>query len=56
MTPGQERWAEALAVIEIRGDATETFVSERLAALARNMDGILKRQEIGRRIARLQDD
>jgi hypothetical protein len=54
MTPEQERWAEALAVIEMHGEAAEAFVSERVAALATDPAGIARWQEIGRRVAQLR--
>ena len=35
MTPEQERWAEALAVLRMHGTGAEAFIGERIATLAR---------------------
>ena len=57
MTPEQERWAEALAVLRMHGDAAETFIAERIAALAGAGDaqGIARWQEIGGRLLEVRD-
>lgn len=53
MTPEQERWAEALAVIATHGGGAESFITERIAALVGTGDaaGIARWQEIGRHVA-----
>jgi hypothetical protein len=54
MTPDQERWAEALAVIQMHGDQAEAFVAERLVALVSDPAGIARWQEIKRRLTDLR--
>lgn len=34
MTPEQERWAEALAILRWQGDKVSVYVAERIAAFA----------------------
>lgn len=52
MTPEEERWAEALAVIRIHGDGAERYICERIGALALAGDqaGIERWRAIARRI------
>jgi hypothetical protein len=54
VTQDQERWAEALAVIQIHSDAAETFIAGRVEGLASDPAGVERWQEIGRRVAQLR--
>jgi hypothetical protein len=51
----QERWAEALAVQRIHGDAAPVFVAERIGSLALvgDEEGIRRWQEIALRLDRI---
>jgi hypothetical protein len=40
MTPEQERWAEALAVLKMYGDGAERLIADRIAALAGDPAGV----------------
>lgn len=56
LTPDEERWAEALAIIRIHGDRAEAFISERVASLAAQgqADGVARLEAIATRITQLR--
>lgn len=55
MTPEQERWAEALAVLRLRGADARLHVAERIGALARAGDvaGVARWRSIAARLDQL---
>lgn len=57
MTPGQERWAEAIAVHRMYGEKADEHIAERIGALAAAGDqgGINRWIEIARRLDQLLD-
>ena len=57
MTPDEERWAEALAIIKWKGDAAEAYVIERLVALhsAADRQGMQRFGLIADRIRQLRE-
>lgn len=56
MTPDEERWAEALWVLNTHGARAEAFVAERIADLADRFDlaGVARWEMIGHRIEQLR--
>lgn len=57
MTPEQERWAEASAVLRLHGAGVHVFVAARIGALAEegDMAGIEPWKQIASRIQQLID-
>lgn len=57
MTPQQERWAEALAVMKQHGDDLAAFLTERCVTLAKagDMAGVARWREIIHRCDQLRD-
>ena len=57
MTPEQERWAEALAVLRMHGAAAEAFIAERIGTFAGAGDaaGVTRWQAIAVRLDQVQD-
>lgn len=57
MTPGQERWAEALAIDRQYGERASIHVAERVAALALQNDeeGVNRWMQIAARLDQLRD-
>jgi hypothetical protein len=55
MTPGEFRWAEALALEKLRGDAAPRFVADRIGALALagDTDGVERLRQIAARLEAL---
>ncbi len=55
MTPEQERWAEASAILRIHQDRARVFVAERIGALAIAGDiaGIKRWKEIAAKLQQL---
>lgn len=55
MTPEQERWAEASAILRIHQDRARVFVAERIGALALAGDaaGIERWKEIAAKLQQL---
>ena len=57
MTPDQERWAEALAVLRMHGDEARDFVIERLTelAIAGDRAGVARWREIEARVDQMRE-
>lgn len=55
MTPEQERWAEASAILRIHQDRARVFVAERVGALALSGDtaGVKRSREIASKLQQL---
>lgn len=57
MTPEQERWAEALAVLRMHGTEAEAFVAKRIETLAgaRDTAGVARWQAIAARMRQVRE-
>lgn len=57
MTPEQERWAEALAVVRVHGAYAEQFVRSLIESLADHgeKDGVIRWRAIERRVSELRE-